>query len=224
MKAAQNKGETGRTGAVVARGEVHRQATSCSDVFHKGSLPKGDADFEHCGVVIFYRELEANSDCGLVKIMNLRRVLIHFCFHLRCSVFTNRSQVSLRRTSQPAFLWRVLLVSYFLQTGKPRLREVNQLPGEAACSFQMWVITKSICFLDHVTHGSSGRQCPSLSWKPGGIRWLSAPQWGRSDRVTFLEGNSFSLTLSEPFILELSHRAWRKPRLHGEPTGRCCRR
>ena len=48
MKAAQKKGENREEREQWwLRGDLHRQAISCSDIFHKGPFPNGDSNFEH---------------------------------------------------------------------------------------------------------------------------------------------------------------------------------
>ena len=172
---------------MVAWGEVHRQAISCSNVFYKGPLPNGDTDFEHCMLSFSTGNLKLIVIVGLLRSWTSGMFNPFLLSLSRCSIFTNRSQVSLetKPLSQPSC--DVCAGVHILQTGKPRLREVNQLPGEAACSFQMWVITKVHVSLDHVTQGSPGRRSVRpLPWKLGGSQWLPGPwQWGRSDLCDF---------------------------------------
>ena len=160
---------------MVAWGEVHRQAISCSNVFYKGPLPNGDTDFEHCMLSFSTGNLKLIVIVGLLRSWTSGMFNPFLLSLSRCSIFTNRSQVSLetKPLSQPSC--DVCAGVHILQTGKPRLREVNQLPGEAACSFQMWVITKV-----HVLSGPRDpglprqEECPS---PPLEIRWVSVTAW-----------------------------------------------
>ena len=107
----------GGQGAVVARGEVRRQATSCSDVFHKGPLPNGDADFEHCMLSF------STGNLKLIVIVGLLRswasgVFNPFLLSLsRCSIFTNRSQVSLEKNLSASLPVTSMLVSILYRRG-----------------------------------------------------------------------------------------------------------
>ena len=99
----------GIQGAVVAWGEVHRRAISCSDVFHKGPLPNGDADLEHCTLSFSTGNLKLTVIVGLllVKIMNLRRVQSDAQYLLREVKF------HWRKAFQPAFPWCLCWCPYF---------------------------------------------------------------------------------------------------------------
>ena len=132
----------GIQGAVVAWGEVHRRAISCSDVFHKGPLPNGDADLEHCTLSFSTGNLKLTVIVGLllVKIMNLRRVQSDAQYLLREVKFHWRKPFS-----QPSR--DVCAGVHILQMGKPRLGEVNQLPRWGSLQFPTVGHNKSPCAL-----------------------------------------------------------------------------
>ena len=106
-KQLRTRVKTGNTGRSSGLGRSTQAGNFLLWCFSQRPTPKWRCWLGTLHVVIFYRELEANSDCGLVKIMNLRRVQSDAQYLLREVKF------HWRKAFQPAFPWCLCWCPYF---------------------------------------------------------------------------------------------------------------